>query len=157
VRRILLLTTVLVALAGLVAAASARPATSACRPTLSQGGGPFEMNNTPAPRRARIGSGHVLTGRILRYPGCAPIRGAVVEFWQESPNGRYDRRGHGSMITGSTGAFRFEGPVPPGEFGRSPHIHVRVSAAGYEDFVTTYMLARGERLGRLTIVLVSSL
>jgi hypothetical protein len=34
-----------------------------------------------------------------------------------------------------------------------PAIHV--SAAGYADFVTTYFLARGERRGRITIVLVS--
>jgi protocatechuate 3,4-dioxygenase beta subunit len=157
VRLRLLLVCGLGALAGFVAAGSATSAPSACRPTLSQGGGPFEQNNAPAPRRARVGRGHVLTGRILRYPGCAPIRGAVVEFWQESSNGRYDRRGHGSMVTGRTGAFRFEGPVPPGDYGRPPHIHVRVSAAGYEEFVTTYVIAGGERVGRLTIVLVSSL
>jgi hypothetical protein len=132
VRRNLLLTVVVTALAGLAAVGSATPASTACRPTLSQGGGPFEMNNTPAPRRARIGSGHVLSGKILRYPGCAPI-------------------------TGRTGVFRFEGPVPPGEFGRPPHIHVRVTAAGYEEFVTTFFVPRGERFGRLTIVLVSAL
>jgi protocatechuate 3,4-dioxygenase beta subunit len=157
VRRSLLLTAVVVAVAGLAAATSARPAANACRPTLSAGGGPFELNNAPAPRRARIGTGHVLTGRILRYPGCTPIKGAVVEFWQVSGNGRYDRRGHGSMVTSPNGVFRFEGPRPPGESGRPPHIHVRVSAAGYEEFVTTWMLARGERLGRLNVVLVSAL
>ena len=47
--------------------------------------------------------------------------------------------------------------MPPGEFGRPPHIHIRVSAAGFEEFVTTYLLARGERQGRITIVLVSAL
>jgi protocatechuate 3,4-dioxygenase beta subunit len=156
VRRSLLLIAVAGTLAAF-AAGSATPASSVCRPTLSQGGGPFETNNTPAPRRARIGTGHVLTGRILRYPGCAPVRGAVVEFWQASGNGVYDRRGHGSMVTGAAGAFRFEGPVPPGEFGRPPHIHIRVSAPGFEEFVTTYLLARGERQGRITIVLVSAL
>ena len=145
------------ALAGLAAAGSASPVASACRPTLSGGGGPFETNRAPAPRRARIGTGHVLTGRILRYPGCTPVRGAVVEFWQVSGNGRYDRRGHGSVITGPNGVFRFEGPVPPGEFGRPSHIHVHVSAAGYEDFVTTWMIARGARVGRLNIVLASAL
>ncbi len=146
-------------LAGLAGAGSARPASApaACRPTLSQGGGPFETSAAPAPRRARIGRGHVLTGRILRAPDCAPVRGALVEFWQESPNGRYDRRGRASVVTGRTGAFRFQGPVPPGALGLPPHIHIHVSAAGYEDFVTTYRLARGERQGRITIVLVSSL
>jgi protocatechuate 3,4-dioxygenase beta subunit len=157
VRRSLLIAAVLAALAGLAAPGPATPAASACRPTLSQGGGPFESSNVTAPRRSRIGRGHVLSGRILGYPGCAPIRGAAVEFWQESPNGRYDRRGRAGIVTGRGGAFRFEGPVPPGDSGRPPHIHVRVVAAGYEDFVTTYVLARGERQGRITIVLASSL
>jgi protocatechuate 3,4-dioxygenase beta subunit len=140
----------------LVVPGVAKPTTVACRPTLSQGGGPFESSGTPAPRRSRIGRGHVLTGRILSAPGCKPVSGAVVEFWQESPNGIYDRRGHAAVVTGPLGTFRFEGPVPPGGF-RGPHIHIHVSAAGYDDFVTTYLLARGEKQGRVTIVLASSL
>ena len=44
---------------------------------------------------------------------------------------------------------------PGGSFGS--HIHIHVSSAGFDDFVTTYRLARGERQGRTTIVLVSSL
>jgi protocatechuate 3,4-dioxygenase beta subunit len=156
-RRILLVAAGLAVLAGLVGAGTARPGASACRPTLSRGGGPFETSGAQAPRRSRIGRGHVLTGRVLRYPDCAAVRGAVVEFWQESPNGRYDGRGRASVVTGRTGIFRFEGPVPPGEFGRPSHIHVHVEAAGYESFVTTYVLARGERQGRMTIVLVSAL
>jgi protocatechuate 3,4-dioxygenase beta subunit len=124
---------------------------------VSAGGGPFETNAAAAPRRSRIGRGHVLTGRVLQYPGCAPIRGAVIEFWQVSANGRYDQRGHASVVTGRAGTFRFEGPIPPGEFGRHPHIHIHVSAAGYGDFVTTYFVAPGQRRGRITIVLVSDL
>jgi protocatechuate 3,4-dioxygenase beta subunit len=140
--------------AGFVAAGSASAAAS-CRPSVSAGGGPFETNAAPPPRRSRIGRGHVLTGRILQYPGCSPLSGALVEFWQVSANGRYDRRGHGSAITGRNGAFRFEGPAPPSENGRPAHIHVHVSAAGYADFVTTYFVPRGERLKRITLVLVS--
>jgi len=156
-RRNLLLLALPAALAALTAVSAAKPAPAACRPTLSRGGGPFGATAGAPPRRALIGRGHILAGRILRAPDCAPIRGAVVEFWQESPNGQYDRRGRGSVVTGRTGAFRFEGPVPPGEFGRPPHIHIHVSAAGYDDFVTTYFVRRGEKLGRTTIVLVSSL
>jgi protocatechuate 3,4-dioxygenase beta subunit len=152
----LLLVTGFVALVALVGPGVAKPTAGACRPTLSQGGGPFESSGAPAPRRSRIGRGHVLTGRILRAPDCRPVRGAVVELWQESPNGVYDRRGHAAVVTGPLGTFRFEGPVPPGgSFG--PHIHIHVSAAGYEDFVTTYRLARGEKQGRVTIVLASAL
>lgn len=156
VRRWLLLAAAVAATACLFAPGAAKPAGSACRPTLSAGGGPFESSGAPAPRRSRIGRGHVLTGRLLRYPDCKPVRGAVVEFWQESPNGVYDRRGHASVVTSAAGTFRFEGPVPPGDF-RPPHIHIHVSAAGFDDFVTTYTLARGERQGWTTIVLVSAL
>jgi protocatechuate 3,4-dioxygenase beta subunit len=144
------------ALVGLVGPGVASPSAGACRPTLSQGGGPFESSGAAPPRRSRIGRGHVLSGRILSAPGCKPVRGAVVEFWQESSNGVYDRRGHAAVVTGQFGTFRFEGPVPPGGF-RGPHIHIHVSAAGYDDFVTTYLLPRGEKQGRVTIVLASSL
>jgi protocatechuate 3,4-dioxygenase beta subunit len=81
----------------------------------------------------------------------------LVEFWQASANGRYDRHGQASVITGRAGTFRFEGPVPPGEGGRPPHIHIHAGAAGYQDIVTTYFVARGERQGRITLVLVSDL
>jgi len=136
-------------------AASARTAT--CRPTQSLGGGPFETSGASFPKRSRIGRGHVLTGRVLRFPGCAPIKGAVVDFWQESPNGAYDRRGQASVVTDRAGTFRFEGPRPPAEGGRPSHIHIRVSAGGYVDFVTTYFLRPGEKNGRIVIVLVSGL
>jgi protocatechuate 3,4-dioxygenase beta subunit len=156
VTRASLLVAAAAAIATAVGVADAKPAATVCRPTLSQGGGPFDASAAPPPRRSRIGRGHVLTGRILRAPDCKPVRGAVVEFWQESPNGVYDRRGHAAVVTGQTGTFRFEGPVPPGGF-RGPHIHIHVSTAGYDDFVTTYLLSRGERQGRVTIVLSSAL
>ena len=154
--RVLLLVGVAAAIATAAGVADAKPATTACRPTLSQGGGPFDARAAPPPRRSRIGRGHVLTGRILRAPDCKPVRGAVVELWQESPNGVYDRRGHAAVVTGPLGTFRFEGPVPPAGF-RGPHIHIHVSAVGYDDFVTVYLLARGAKQGRVTIVLASSL
>jgi protocatechuate 3,4-dioxygenase beta subunit len=156
VTRGLLLVAAVGTLAVLAGPGAAKPAAAACRPTLSQGGGPFDARAAPPPRRSRIGRGHVLSGRILRAPDCKPVRGALVEFWQESPNGVYDRRGHAAVVTGPLGTFRFEGPVPPGgTFG--PHIHIHVSAAGYDDFVTTYRLGRGEQQGRVTIVLSSLL
>lgn len=146
----------LLAGAAFLAAGSAAPAAT-CRPTPSAGGGPFESNAVVPPLRTRIGRGHVLTGRVLRAPDCAPIRGATVELWQASANGSYDRSGRARVITNRTGTFRFEGPVPGSELGRRPHIHVHVIAPGYPDFVTTYFVARGERRGSIRIVLVSDL
>jgi protocatechuate 3,4-dioxygenase beta subunit len=145
---------------GLVGTSGWATPTATCRPTASQGPGPFEGNRAAAPFRSRIGRGHVLVGRVLRYPDCAPVRGAAVELWQESPNGRYDQRGHARVVTDRTGTFRFEGPVPPGGSGRSgfpPHIHVRVTAGAYDEVVVTYFVRAGERQGRITVVLASSL
>jgi protocatechuate 3,4-dioxygenase beta subunit len=143
--------------AAFLAASSSATAAAPCRPTLSAGGGPFESNAVVPPLRSRIGRGHVLTGRILRAPDCAPLRGATVEFWQASANGRYDRRGRARVMTGRNGTFRFEGPIPGSEFGRRPHIHIHVSAPGYGDFVTTYFVSPGQRRGQIRIVLVSDL
>lgn len=154
--RRLLVAAAVVGTVGFAGSGPAAPRATACRPTPSQGAGPFQSSRAAAPRRSRIGRGHILTGLVLRYPDCARVSGVVVELWQESPNGRYDRRGHASVISSRTGTFRFEGPVPPSDFGR-PHIHVHVSAGEYEELVTTYVLRPGERRGRITIVLVSGL
>jgi protocatechuate 3,4-dioxygenase beta subunit len=152
----ILAASVVVGTVGLIGSSPAAPRSVACRVTPSDGAGPFQSSGAAAPQRSRIGRGHVLTGRVLRYPDCAPLRGAVVELWQESRQGGYDRRGHASVVTSRTGSFRFEGPVPPSDFGR-PHIHVHVSAQGYQDVVTTYVLRPGERHGRILVVLVSDL
>ena len=100
----------------------------------------------------------MLTGRVLRYPGCTPLKGAVVDFWQESPNGGYDRRGQASVVTGRDGCVPLRGAeARRPRAGWPSHIHIRVTAGGYADFVTTYFLRPGERSGRITIVLVSGL
>ena len=155
-RTLVALGTVAAAASFAVGSGSASPGAAACKPTPSSYG-PFSTSGAVVPRRARIGSGHVLVGRVVRYPGCAPLRGAQVELWQQSRDGTYRPSGRGRVVTDRNGTFRFYGPVPPGEGGRPPHIHVKVTAAGYQEVVTTYFLRRGEKTGRMTIVLVSEL
>jgi protocatechuate 3,4-dioxygenase beta subunit len=133
---------------GLAVAASATPA--ACRPTASDGAGPFQANAINTPRRAKIGTGHVLQGRVLN-PACTPVRGALVVLWQAGPNG-YGPRGRGSVVTDREGRFRFEGPVPT-SYGRGPHIHIAVVHADYEDLLTRYVVRPGRKTGRITLVL----
>jgi protocatechuate 3,4-dioxygenase beta subunit len=147
-------TSVAVLAAALVAAlpGPARAAPGACRATPSDPAGPFERTGSPAPRRAKIGVGHVLVGRVLRSGDCKPLRGAIVEFWQAGPNG-YTSRGRGSVVTDRFGRFRFEGPVPASESGFEPHIHILVEHAGYDDLLVRYVVPTGERVGRITLVL----
>jgi protocatechuate 3,4-dioxygenase beta subunit len=122
-----------------------------CRPTEGDAAGPFQQSPVAAPRRAKIGTGHVLRGRILRASDCEPIGGVLVVLWQAGPNG-YGPRGRGSVVTDRSGKFRFEGPVPA-SYGRQPHIHIAVSHPAYEELLTRYVVRRGAKTGQITLVL----
>ncbi len=134
---------------GLAAGSSAQ---ARCQPTEGDVPGPFERLD--APRRAKIGTGHVLRGRILRATDCQPVRGAVVVLWQAGPNGYvYRPRGRGSVVTDGSGRFRFEGPVPASSGLRPPHIHIAVSHPAYEELLTRYVVRRGAKSGQIRLVL----
>lgn len=141
-----------VATVGLGPSASGNSAQSRCQPTASSGPGPIERLD--APRRAKIGTGHVLRGRVLRAGDCAPVARALVVLWQAGPNGyRYLPRGRGSVVTDRSGRFRFEGPVPSSSGFRPPHIHIAISHGDYEELLTSYVVRRGAKTGRITLVL----
>jgi protocatechuate 3,4-dioxygenase beta subunit len=143
------LATIAAVAVGLTLAASATSTAAACRPTPSAGAGPFQRLDVP--RRAKIGTGHVLQGRILRATDCSPVARALVILWQAGPNG-YGPRGRGSVLTDRAGRFRFEGPVPA-NYGRGPHIHIAVIHPAYEELLARYGVRRGAKTGRITLVL----
>lgn len=145
----------LVVTAASLAASAARVATT-CRPTESDGFGPFGQGGAP-PVRSTFGTGFTLRGRILRSLDCGPVAGATVEIWQAGKGGTYDRRGRASVVTGPSGTFTFRGPPPVSYEGISPHIHVRVSHPGYDEVATTVRVTAKARSGRLEVVLASSL
>lgn len=135
---------------GLALTASGQSGT--CRPTASDTPGPF--GRLVAPRRAKIGSGHVLVGRVLRATDCAPVSQAAVFLWQAGPNGYvYRPRGRALVVTDRQGRFRFEGPVPASSGLRPPHIHIAVVHPAYEELVTRYVVRRGGTSGRIRLVL----
>jgi protocatechuate 3,4-dioxygenase beta subunit len=141
-------------LAGMFAVAislAAAPAGTAahCRPTANDGGGP---NRSP-PLRAKIGTGHVLTGVVLT-PACQPIPGATVSFWQSNGKGVYTAKTQGAVITNKAGGFRFEGPRPTSYGGFPAHIHIKVEAGGFVTLFTEYFPPRGSTRGRVRLVLV---
>jgi protocatechuate 3,4-dioxygenase beta subunit len=122
-----------------------------CRPTPNDGAGPFSGTGINTPLRAKIGTGHVLRGRVLRAGDCRPVSRALVVLWQAGPNG-YRSRGRGSVRSDRQGRFRFEGPVPT-NYGRGSHIHMAVIHPAYEELTTRHDVPRGARSGRITIVL----
>ena len=142
---------VLAALAAQASPASAAPVGQGCRPTPTDGFGPFGRGTPPA--RARIGSGHVLTGVILSSVNCRPIARARVELWQANRRGDYTRASSATVFTDGNGRFRFEGPHPPSYSGGPPHIHMRVVASGHEPLLTRFLPRRGTRRGSVRLVL----
>jgi protocatechuate 3,4-dioxygenase beta subunit len=123
-----------------------------CKPTATDTPGP--LGRLDAPRRAKIGTGHVLQGLVLRATDCAPVSRAVVFLWQAGPRGYvYRPRGRASVVTDRLGRFRFEGPVPTSAGFRPPHIHIAVIHPAYEELVTRYVVRRGAESGRIKIVL----
>jgi protocatechuate 3,4-dioxygenase beta subunit len=138
-----------VVVASTAAAAGAASAPSRCAPTPNAGGGP---DRGTSPLRAKIGTGHVLTGIVLS-PSCTPVAGARVSFWQSNAKGVYSAAGRGAVVTGRAGRFRFEGPMPVAYDGRPGHIHIRVQAADYETLYTEYE-PRGTSHGSVRLVLL---
>jgi len=105
----------------------------------------------------------ILLEGVVRGPDCAPVPGALVEIWQACHSGRYDHPADpntapldpafqywGRVSTDPQGEYRFKTIVPgaypaaPGWI-RPPHIHFRVSAAGFPPLVTQ-MYFEGQEL-----------
>jgi protocatechuate 3,4-dioxygenase beta subunit len=124
-------------LLGLALAVSSSPqAASVCRPTPPDSVGPFYEPGAPV--RSKIGSGYVLSGRVLAARTCRAIPRARIEFWVANPDGEYDDARRATVIAGRRGAYRLESNRPSGYGSRPPHIHLRVSARGYRTLVTQH-------------------
>jgi protocatechuate 3,4-dioxygenase beta subunit len=130
----------------------AAPAAPGCAPTFDDGAGPFGRGAPP--RRAKIGTGHVLTGIVLSSVDCGPLAGAAIHLWQANRRGEYVRAGSATVVTNAAGRFRFEGPPPVSYAGRPAHIHLRVAAKDHELLHTRYVRAPGAKRGSIRIVLL---
>jgi protocatechuate 3,4-dioxygenase beta subunit len=116
-------------------------AASRCAPTRADALGPFY--EPAAPVRRKVGTGYVLSGRVLTT-GCRPTARARIEFWLANPRGEYDDAHRATVVAARDGRYRFESNRPPSYESRPPHIHIRVSARGYRTLVTQHY-PRGSR------------
>ena len=136
---------------GVAGTAASAPTASGCPPTLNDGSGPFGRGAPP--RRAKIGTGHVLTGVVLSSVDCRPLAGARIHLWQSNRRGQYLRAGSATVVADRAGRFRLEGPRPVGYEGRPPHIHLRVVGEDHELLFTRYVPSPGARRGLVRLVL----
>jgi len=124
-----------------------------CKPTQPDMLGPFYEPGAPV--RSSVGSGYVLSGRVLAAEECKPIPNAHIEFWLANPKGDYDDAHRATVLAGQRGEYCLESNVPVSYGGRPPHIHVRVRAPGYEELVTQHYSERGQSKANFDLVLLS--
>jgi len=86
-----------------------------------------------------------------------PVDGARVEIWQCDHGGVYHHpgdkgepdvrfQGFGAMVTNRAGAYHFRTLRPVPYTGRTPHIHYRVIAPGFDRLITQlYVAEEAER------------
>jgi protocatechuate 3,4-dioxygenase beta subunit len=137
------------ALWGLLAVPPA--AAESCPPTPPDAQGPFYEPG--APLRDSVGVGHLLTGIVRSTADCGPIAGAQIEFWLAGPDGRYSDAYRATVIAGADGRYRFSSHFPPAYSRRPPHIHLRITADGYQPLVTQYYPPAGVSEGSFDLVL----
>lgn len=127
------------------------PLHAACPPTQRDGLGPFYKPD--APMRSKVGTGYVLQGVVRTADTCQPVPGALVEVWMAGPDGRYQDAYRARLKAEKTGHYRFESHIPVGYYGRPPHIHIRVTAAGHRVLVTQHYPPAGQHEATFDLVL----
>ena len=134
------------------AVAASGVATTSCEPTPPDAMGPFYQPNAPV--RQKVGEGYLLQGVVRSSVNCEPIAQAQIEFWMVGPNGRYDDDHRAKVFSDWSGTYRFESNFPPPYYGRPAHIHIRVSAEGYQALVTQHYPDKGQTQGTFDLVLI---
>lgn len=98
-------------------------------------------------------------GRVVDRNG-TPVDGARLEIWQCDHGGVYHHpgdegkpdtrfQGFGAMVTDRAGGYHFRTLRPVPYTGRTPHIHYRVTASGFDRLTTQlYVAEEAERNAR---------
>ena len=102
-----------------------------------------------APVRAVVGQGHLLTGTVRSSRDCAPVAGARVELWPEIAGQGHPDSQRATVRTDADGGYRFQSDPPE-------HIHMLVSAEGFEPLASNRYHPEGGQRGRFDILLTPS-
>jgi protocatechuate 3,4-dioxygenase beta subunit len=96
-----------------------------------------------------VGQGHVLTGTVRSSRDCAPVAGARVELWPEIAGQGHPDSQRATVLTAADGGYRFQSDPPE-------HIHMLVSAEGFEPLASNRYHPEGGQRGRFDILLTPS-
>ena len=123
-----------------------------CAPTPPDALGPFYIPGAPV--RKSVGQGYELNGRVLSSKDCAPIKEARIELWMAGPDGEYKDDYRATVLPNEDGEYGFESHLPPSYSRRPPHIHVRVTADGFNTLSTQHYPVAGSSKAEFDLVLI---
>lgn len=79
-----------------------------------------------------VGEKLVVTGKVLSFMDCKPIKGAILDFWQADSKGEYDNKDYilrGKVTSDENGNYTLNTVLPAsysqGNITRPAHIHVK--------------------------------
>jgi protocatechuate 3,4-dioxygenase beta subunit len=127
-------------------AAPAAPAAGACAASYEEPDTLSPSYRPGAPVREVVGQGHVLTGTVRSGRDCTPVAGARVELWPEIADQGHPDSQRATVLTAADGSYRFQSDPPD-------HIHLLVSASGFEPLASNRCHPEGRAAGRFDIVL----
>ena len=123
-----------------------------CQPTPEDEMGPFYHPDSEL--RKKVGTGYLLQGTVRSSSDCSLIPAAKVELWMTGPQGSYGDKWRATLFSAENGTYYFESHAPT-DFGtRRPHIHIRVTAAGFKPLMTQHYPLKDAGLGIFDLVLI---
>ncbi|MCX7552751.1 protocatechuate 3,4-dioxygenase [Marinicella sp. S1101] len=147
--------TALAAITGSALSAQATPSQTAgpFYPITPQKDQDFDLTQIDGHTQKALGEVVVIHGQVVDTKG-DPIDNATVDIWQANAAGRYNHphdtntapldphfQGWAIVQSGENGGFKFKTIIPgaypvSAEWSRPPHIHFKVSKAGFQEVVT---------------------
>ena len=70
------------------------------------------------------------------------------------PDGEYTDAYRATVYSKTDGMYQFQSHFPKDYFGRPPHIHIRVSADGFQTLVTQHYPSQGDEQGDFDLVIL---
>ncbi len=86
--------------------------------------------------RVDVGTGLLVSGRVLAAPDCVPVPNARVAHWQAGASGEYVDRLRAYLYTDENGRYEFRTEWPNLSV---PHIHFIVAADDYQTLETQWI------------------